>query len=89
MSHPFATGSLIAVAVLSAVLAALAYRAYLATGRRPLLFVMGAFFLFAVKGGLTAWALATDSIGHEVLEVVGGGFDLAIVLLLVAPFLRR
>jgi hypothetical protein len=89
MSHLAATLSLAAVAAVSAVLFILAVRAATRTGERPLWFVAAAFGLFAVKGALTAWALSTDAIRHETLEIAGGAFDLAIVVLLITPFLVR
>lgn len=89
MTHLAATLSLVTVAAVSAVLFVLAVRAATRTRERRLWFLAAAFGVFVVKGAVTSWALATDGIGHETLEMLGAGFDLAIVVLLVAPFLAR
>ncbi|MEA3136220.1 MAG: hypothetical protein QOJ26_492 [Thermoplasmata archaeon] len=79
---------LIALAgLLSLVLTLLAAGAWHRTGNRKLAFVTAAFWMSFVKSTLTAYSLWSDFIGHEHLELVGAMFDVAIVLLLVAPFL--
>ncbi len=77
------------VATVSLVLTFLAYSAWRRTQNHKLLYVLAAFGLFAVKGAITAWALWVHEIRHENLELLGAGFDFAIVALLVAPFLLR
>lgn len=67
----------------------LAARAWSRTGNRKLAFVTAAFWIFFAKSALTAYSLATGFLAHEHLELVGSVLDLAIVFLLVAPFLRR
>lgn len=89
------------VALVSLALAILAGRAYDASGNKKLLWVTAAFTLFCVKSLITAYALYLDPnqdhtnhpsgflLTHGSLEVLNSGFDLAIVLCLIAPFLRR
>lgn len=86
-SHTAAIAVIIVVAVVSLALSVLAARAWRTTGNRKLAFVTVAFWTFFAKSVLTAYALHTSAIGHEDLELIGSGFDLAIVLLLIAPFL--
>ena len=76
-----------AVAVVSLLLTALAASAWRRTGNRKLAFVTSAFAVFFLKSVVTAYAVRTDAIHHEALELLGSLADLAIVLLLVAPFL--
>lgn len=64
-----------------------AARAYLRTRESAFAFLMGAFMVFALKAFLVAFALWTDSIGHETLELLDAIGDLATVGLLMAPFL--
>lgn len=91
MAHPaeiVAGIVVLVVGIITAVLAVLAVLAQRRTGNKRLTFVASAFGLFAIKSFLTAWALQTRAIAHEHLELVASGFDLAIVILLVLPFLR-
>lgn len=86
------TTAILLIALTAAVslgLMLLAAGAWHRTGNRKLGFVTAAFWLFFAKSALTAYSLATNAIGHEHLELVGSVLDLAIVFLLVAPFLRR
>lgn len=89
MSHAAVVVPLAIVAAISFGLAVLAVLAARRSGSRRLAFVAAAFFTFAAKGSLTLWAIMSGGIGHETLEVVGAGFDLAVVILLVIPFLSR
>lgn len=86
------------VAAISLGLTFLALRARQRTGSSRLLYVAWAFFLFAVKSALTTFALLQDpehpvdgglTLGHGHLEFLGAAFDLGIVALLAAPFIRR
>lgn len=88
-SHDTAIAIILVVAVVSLALCILAARAWRATANGKLAFVTAAFAAFVLKSLLTAYALHTDAIAHEDLEVVGSVLDLAIVLLLIAPFLVR
>ena len=90
MAHPnpaTAVGLIAAVAVVSLALTLLAVAARRRTGNRKLSFVVAAFAVFFLKSVVTAYSVATDAIHHEDLELLGSLGDLAIVLLLVAPFL--
>ncbi|MCA1811346.1 MAG: hypothetical protein LC623_04970 [Halobacteriales archaeon] len=99
--HPLITYFLVGgVALISLALATLAWRAMQRTGNRKLGFVMAAFLVFAVKSVVTAYALLVDpsqastvapgfQLTHGHLEFLNSALDLAIVFLLVVPFLRR
>jgi hypothetical protein len=78
-----------ATALASLVLCLLAAGALRRTGNRKLGFVTAAFAIFFLKAALTAYSLATGLLDHQDLELAGSALDLAIVFLLVAPFLRR
>lgn len=87
------------VALLSSILAVLAYRARTASGKAQLNWVTAAFVLFCVKSIITFYALYVNPsqehldhpssfpLTHGALEVLNSAFDLAIVACLVAPFL--
>ena len=75
------------VAAVSLLLTLLAGAAWRRSGDRRLGFVTVAFLAFFLKSVLTAYSVKTNFIEHEWLELVGAGFDLAVVLLLAAPFL--
>ena len=80
---------IVAVHVICLVLTVMALAAWRRSGNRRLLLVGLAFLVFAVKSLLTAYSVVTGFLHHEDLEGIGAGFDLVIVLLLVAPFLIR
>ncbi len=89
MVHPNEATGLAVIALTAAVslvLAVLAAGAWRRTSNRKLIPVMLAFWMFFVKSVLTAYGLHGDVIHHEDLELLGTLFDLAIVLLLMAPF---
>jgi hypothetical protein len=85
-NHAAAISLLLVTAVVSLALTALAAGAWHRTGNRKLVPVMVAFWTFFAKSALTAYSLHTDAIGHEDLEVLNGLFDLAIVAMLMSPF---
>jgi len=99
--HPLITYILVGgVAVISLVLATLAWQAKQRTGNPKLGFVMAAFLVFAGKSVVTAYALLLDPsqnavvspnfpLTHGHLEFLNSALDLVIVFLLVVPFLRR
>lgn len=92
MAHPneaTAVALITAVAAVSLVLTVLAAASWRRSGNRKLAFVAAAFAVFFLKSAGTAYALATDAVAHEDLELLGSVGDLAAVLLLVAPFLSR
>lgn len=64
-----------------------AVRAYLRTRETMFAFLIGAFMIFSFKAFLVAYALWTDAIGHETLELVDAVGDLGTVALLLAPML--
>lgn len=86
-THDVAAAIIVAVAVVSLALCILAARAWRASGSGKLGFVTAAFGVFVGKSLVTAYALRTNAIGHEDLELLGSLLDLAIVMLLIAPFL--
>ena len=64
-----------------------ATRAYLRTRETMFAFLTGAFMVFSFKAFLVAYALWTDAIEHEMLELVDAIGDLGTVALLLAPLL--
>lgn len=89
MAHPnevVGVGVIAAVAVVSLVLTLLAAAAWRRSGNPKLAFVTFAFLVFFVKSLVTAYSVETGFIGHEDLELFGSLADLAVVVLLVAPF---
>lgn len=91
MAHPgelAASGIVLVVGIIAAVLTFVAYRAQRRTAARSLVFVTAAFGLFAVKGFVVALALWSEVMAHEHLEVAAALFDLTIVVLLIWPVLR-
>jgi hypothetical protein len=88
-SESAAVALILAVGAITLALSMLAYSAWRRTRNDKLLWVMTAFGLFAVKEASTAVALVTGRVAHEHLELVGSGFDLVIVALLILPFLIR
>lgn len=89
VAHPVATAVVSVSALAAAFLTVMAVMAWRRTRRSSLLFVATAFLLFTAKAAITMFALETDVIHHETLEMTGSVFDLAILGLLIAPFLRR
>lgn len=90
--HPSEQAAVVLILVASAitlVLTAMAAAAWRRTRNGKLLWVMAAFALFCLKGVATAAALAYHAVGHEHLELIGSGFDLVIVALLIGPFVFR
>ncbi|MFA5943439.1 MAG: DUF5985 family protein [Candidatus Thermoplasmatota archaeon] len=88
-SQAVVTAFIVAVHFISLILTVLAFAGWRRTGNRRLLFVGSAFLLFAIKSLLTAYSITTEFLHHEDLEAIGSMFDLAVVSLLVAPFLIR
>lgn len=64
-----------------------ASRAYVRTRETMFAFLTGAFIVFTFKAFLVAYALWTNAIGHETLELVDAIGDLGTVALLIAPVL--
>ena len=89
MAHPneiVGVAVIATVALVSLLLTLLAAAAWRRTGNRKLGFVTAAFVVFFAKSLLTAYSVKTGLIAHEDLELIGSLGDLAVVLLLVAPF---
>lgn len=81
------SGTLVAVvAVVSLVLMLLTYAAARRTAQTRIYVVALAFGVHFVKSAVVAWALFTQFLGHEALEILEAGFDLAMVLLLFGAF---
>lgn len=77
------------VALVALVLLALTAVSYGRRRNRALLFLMGAFAVFASKNLLAAASVMFGLIPHEHLEVVEGLADLLVALLLISPFFLR
>lgn len=76
------------VAAISIALGVIASRAVARTGNKKLWYLMAAFAVLALKGLLVAFALFTEAIEHQHLELVSSLFDLGVVTLLVLPLLK-
>jgi 4-amino-4-deoxy-L-arabinose transferase-like glycosyltransferase len=89
MAHSHLAAVLIigAVALISLALSVLAALAWRRTQNRKLAFVTAAFLTFFAKSLITAYALWTEEVAHEHLEVVGSVLDLVVVGLLISPFI--
>ena len=85
----------LSTAVLSGVAAAalgLAITMWVASNRlaQPKVrFVAAGFFVLFVKGLFSIYCIQTQLLHHEVLEMIGGLFDLTMVLLMATPFWMR
>jgi hypothetical protein len=86
---PYASATAALVALLALVFAGVAIRARRERGNRALVWVALAFFVFALKQVFTSVALVTDYVAHDIIELVLTASDLAIMLLLFAPFVTR
>ena len=84
------SGSIVAVvAAVSLVLMLLTYLAAKRTMQTRIYVVALAFGVHFLKATFVAWALFTQTLGHEVLEIVEAVFDLGMVLLLFSAFWVR
>ena len=84
------SGGIVAlVAAVSLVLMLLTLLAAKRTAQARVYVVASAFAVHFVKATLVSWALFTQSVGHEVLEIMEASFDLAMVLLLFGAFWVR
>lgn len=89
MSHPLGAGLSLSVGIIATGLAILAYMAYQRSQDKRILFVASAFGLFAIKGILQFVDWRTNFMGHNAMEIVATSMDFGVVLLLVAPFLKK
>lgn len=84
------SGSLVSlVAAVSLVLALLTVLAARRTAQPRVYVVALAFAVHFLKSAIVAWALFTESLGHETIEVLEACFDLVMVLLLFSAFWVR
>ncbi|MFA5943538.1 MAG: hypothetical protein WC876_03625 [Candidatus Thermoplasmatota archaeon] len=85
----------LSTAVLSVVAAAafgLAITMWIASnrlGQSKIRFVSAGFFVLVAKCLFTIYCIQTRILHHEVLEMIGGAFDMTMVLLMAAPFWMR
>lgn len=77
------------VAILALTLAGVAFAAARRRGNGALRIVAIAFLVFAAKNVFSAFNVAQHVVPHDSLELVLSLFDLALLLLLFAPFMRR
>ena len=77
------------VALLALAFAFLAFRARRVRGNPALRLVGVAFLVFAAKNAFSAFNVLTHVVPHDAIELVLSLFDLALLLLLFAPFLLR
>lgn len=77
------------VAALALVMAVVAFRAARRRGNRGLNLVGAAFLVFAAKNVFSATNVLTHLVPHDTIELVLSLFDLALLLMLFAPFLAR
>jgi hypothetical protein len=81
-----AVGASVLVALVAAVMAYQGWRAFRVTANPRLPFVVAAFALFVAKSLFIAYNVQTHVVQHDTIEGVGAFFDLAIILVLFAPF---
>ena len=86
---PVSAGVSVTVALLAFVLAGLAFGAMRRRGNPSLRWVALAFVVFGVKNLFSAANVVTHVVPHDAIELVLSLFDLALLLLLFMPFLRR
>ncbi|HVL47692.1 MAG TPA: hypothetical protein VM889_03960 [Candidatus Thermoplasmatota archaeon] len=77
------------VAALAGVLAVVAFRAAARRANPALRFVGAAFVVFVAKNVFSGYNVMTHAVRHDEIELALSVFDLAILLLLVMPLLRR
>lgn len=77
------------VAILALALAAVAFAAARRRGNGALRIVATAFVVFAAKNVFSAFNVARHVVPHDTIELVLSLFDLVLLLLLFAPFMRR
>lgn len=86
---PVSAGTSGIVALLALVMAVLALLARRRKRTRGLGMVAAAFLVFAAKNLFSAVNVLTHAVPHDVIELVLSLFDLVILLILFAPFVRR
>jgi hypothetical protein len=83
------SGTSVVVALLALTMAVLAFRAQRKRANPGLRLVGIAFLVFAAKNVFSAYNVLTHAVPHDAIELVLSLFDLALLLLLFAPFLLR
>lgn len=86
---PISAGTSGLVALLALLMAIIALRARSKRGTRGLGMVALAFFVFALKNVFSGYNVVTHFVPHDEIELVLSLFDLVIMVILFAPFLRR
>lgn len=74
-------------ASLGVVFAFLAWRARSRGGHKRLLWIAGAFTLFAAKNAFSAASVMTEIVPHDMIELVLSGCDVVLMVLMFLPFL--
>lgn len=82
-------GTSLVVALLALAFAVLAFRARRVRGNPALRIVGFAFLVFCAKNVFSAFNVLTHLVPHDAIELALSLFDLAILVLLFAPFLLR
>lgn len=86
---PTSAGVSLVVALLALTMGLVAFRAARRRGNRALHVVGLAFLVFAAKNVFSAVNVLYHAVPHDAIELALSLFDLVIMLLLFAPFLRR
>jgi hypothetical protein len=86
---PYASAVSAIVALLALIFSVLAFRAAARRKNAALAWVGAAFLVFAVKNAFTSAVVVSHFVPHDEIELVLSALDLAIMLLLFAPFLTR
>ncbi len=89
MGHPVGAAFALSFGIIATALAVMGFMAYQRSQNKRILFVASAFTLFAVKGGLMFLDWRTNALGHDAMEIIATTMDLGVVLLLVAPVLKK
>jgi hypothetical protein len=88
-SPSLSAGISLVVAALALVMAIVAFRAGARRRNRALHVVGAAFVVFTAKNIFSAVNVLTHLVPHDSIELVLSLFDLVLLLMLFAPFLRR
>lgn len=86
---PVSVATSVLVALLAFVLAGMALGAMRKRGNPSLKWVALAFAVFGVKNVFSAVNVASHVVPHDAIELVLSLFDLALLVLLLIPLLRR
>ncbi len=91
MSNYTLASTLFATVVLAAAtaLCLVMWRAASRLGDRRLRFIAGGFAILAAKSAFSIYTIQVPRWHHEVTEMMGAAFDVALVACMAAPFLLR